>query len=231
MPNFIVAEENGGRIDRTQPAELQGLMESEDWIDFCKKYDSAIDAGDDYTRFLKRQRCLIRSLGFLFFCAGVVFDVDSDGIGGHSAVWVGLIVMFFSCRWSACTNAEFIGILLRNNLLEELCRNTSQKHQGLLFHFKNPVSHLNGSSEERNSLERYYIEVSIIAETVLKSSNMVPSAPPCHDLELGCPQAAVIGVEAPLPSNAQRLLELNSIKELLTEIEYNKKREEILSSF
>jgi len=113
--------------------------------------------------------------------------------------------------------------------LETICEDTSKQHRTLSFHVRFESYLLERRSySSRNVATSNYIEVNFTDDLVDEGNVVIATAPP-SELETtdNIPFAVASAV---VRSPAERLAELDTLRDMLTDAEYDEKKKEILDS-
>eukprot|EP00978_Attheya_sp_CCMP212_P046078 scaffold373054_cov59-Attheya_sp.AAC.1 len=215
------------------PVILTGHINELDWENFCDKLDEALTPMKKVKKI--NYYVLIGSIAvfvffFLIMMVGM-FNFDSDsGIGDW---WAFLVVavsvlMLGTLGTALYTQSE---TMKARTALTHVCDEASKGHPGLSFHVKFQM-HMwfsgGGGSTNVHTMLYNYIEVQVAHQGPDITVGMVP-------VFVDEPQARVAAVPVPRPSAAtggrspaQRLTDLELIKEHLSDEEYKKKRTDII---
>ena len=225
-------------IDRTMPAIMSPYMNDYQWNEFCDKIDGAL-------RPIKRlAKLTMMGFGASFLISIAVFfafffsvhksfsdsPFDEDNTGPPKIALL-FILPVLSIILSACS-MFYVSAKAQQVLrdIEQICEATSAAQPQLSFHVRYERSLYRTGHDDYNSRTTQYIEVSILQSTVVVPMGSNPIA---------------VGVATPVttatntyggnnnPSSntvAERLAELDKVKNILSQQEYDSKRAEILAS-
>jgi len=221
-------------IDRSMPGILHQHMGQSQWINFCDRVDSTlIELGP----VRKKVRNALRISGIIslvlfgtiagVFASGVVFRAGSYYVFPILGVLFAIVPTFIYCRMIAPVMTK-----VRKTLsdLEIICNEESSKYSNLSFHLRDERFY----TGRRSSVVINYIEVSIgSVSSAAGGSNPIgdPSANSSSSgaFSLFSQMATGAGVSTAGRNVAERLKDLEGIRSLITEEEYNQKKKEILS--
>lgn len=228
------------RLSRTQPAALSQQMSTTAWNSFCDQIDAALEPLDK-VKHIARVGTFVFFAGFLCFMVlpFVSFATSDPWSGGSSSsptfllFLVGPLILMVGLMGTQCWAASRGRAAMRE--VEAVCEDISKQYSALSFHVRfqyivygryggstyyagnnhNHHHHRGTSTHTTN-----YIEVNI-ADVESRGDMGIASAPPLVTASL------VGGTEK---SAAERLSELDNIRGMLSEEEYERKRKEILDS-
>ena len=239
---------DGRPIDRTMPAILHGHLSAKDWTDFCNQHDEAAIPSIG-SRSLKSFPALPFVLVFIAAVVTVILSGRREATRdpwSDSSFPVGIPIGMFLLMGTLISSCICFGIVASREsekfiaALKRLCEETSTKQSSLTFHFKSESFITPSVSDRREirTVDKYYIEV-CIAETTVDASPIAAyydaeiaiASAPVHmsATEYYAPALAMSSSEAS-HSAAERLQELEKIKNLLTEKEYEQKRDDIIAA-
>lgn len=196
-------------IDRTKPAVLKPYLNDIEWMQFCNKVNGAI------APIHNSRRCALTLFGLTFvsFFVVIVAGFFADNSPGP-------ILFAIPAGMMAVTLLTFLfaaakGKTVQSNI-QRVCDEISDKKTDLNFHVRYEGHYRHGDIRSRGT---QYIEVSTGGATTTDTS----------------PAGMLAQLEALTKTNnpasaADRLAELDKMKDMLTEEEYNKKRTDILSA-
>ena len=238
---------DGRPIDRTMPVILRGHMSAEDWTDFCNQHDEVA-----IPSVSSRSLSSFPAFPFvMIFIVAIVTLVISFRREATRDLWntsfsVGIpIGMFLLMGTLISSSICFMIVTSRESekfiaALKRFCEETSNKQSSLTFHFKSE-SFITPSGSDRHKIrtaDKYYIEV-CIAETTVDASPIasyydpeiaIASAPLHISATKYYEPALAMSSSEASHSAAERLQELEKIKSLLTEKEYEQKRDDIIAA-
>lgn len=143
-----------------------------------------------------------------------------------SSLFISFFVAFAVIIVGSCVTRSYT-ISRREETIAEMnrvCEDTSRLHPGLSFHSRKDTQ-LYGSGRRLRARMYYYLEVSVATST----SNG-PSAP----ISLAyTPETLAVGLAVPGSQNktpAQRMEELDTMRQFLSQEEYDRKKAEIVAS-
>ena len=226
----------GSGIDRTKPAALQSYMDDKDWKEFCKKVDVALEPTNLATRISKGT---IGATFLIFLIIIVIFVVGTTTcFGNHSgynnggpidcgpnpALFFVPVVMIFVSAATFCYAAIVAAGVQRE--IQRICEETSSRQPQLSFHVRYERHYYRSRGEHRSSTTQY-IEVSINRNnnSPPDTATLIQPAVPMGD-DIPIANAVALSVGSP----AERLAELEKMKQLITGTEFEAKRAEILAS-
>jgi hypothetical protein len=236
-------------IDRSMPAMLSDRMSNHEWTAFCDRVDQALEP----TQNIKRQLAcytglsVAASIGIFIAIAvmGATGRIFSLYGGGFNPLYILLFVSFIvvpltiPCHTIRATSQKISKVYddLRNVVNEE-----SSKRSDISFHLKEEIMHMgySSSSNRVNTRTMNYIECCISSSSSgghrmngEGDGNYFPVSatvmPSMLDTMSGGGSGGAGRMSAG-KSTLARLQELEGIKALLTEEEYNQKKNAILAS-
>jgi hypothetical protein len=227
-----VCDRGGVCVSRSMPVILTGHINELDWEDFCDKLDEALVPMKKVKQF--NFYVLIGSIVIyvFFFLIMIVATFNFDSIENFGAWWAFLaislaVLMLGTLGTILYTKSE---TTKARTALRHVCDEESKLHPGLSFHVKFQVYMWfsgGGGSKNVNSKLYNYIEVQVAHQGPDITVGMAP-------VFVDEPQARVTAAPVPTPaaatggrSPAQRLADLELIKEHLSDEEYKKKRTDI----
>jgi hypothetical protein len=244
----VTIQVDGRPIDRTMPATLRGHLSAKDWTDFCNQHDE-VAIPSISSRSLKSFPALPFLLVFIAAIVTLVLSIrrefTRDPFDG-SSFSVGIPIGICLLMGTLISSTVCFGIVASREsekfiaALKRLCEETSTKQSSLTFHFKSETFITPSASDRREirTVDKYYIEV-CIAETTVDASPIASyydpeiaiASAPLHmsATEYYAPALAMSSSEAS-HSAAERLQELEKIKNLLSEKEYAQKRDDIIAA-
>jgi len=225
------------RLSRTQPAALSHQMSTTAWNSFCDQIDAALEPLDK-VKHIARVGTFVFFAGFLCFMVlpFVSFATTDPWSGGSSSptfllFLIGPLILMVGMMGTQCWAASRGRAAMRE--VETVCEDISKQYSALSFHirFEYIVYRRYGGYYAGNNYNHHhhrgtsthttnYIEVNI-ADVESRGDMGIASAPPLVTASL------VGGTEK---SAAERLSELDNIRGMLSEDEYERKRKEILDS-
>ena len=189
MSTALIPVEDGHLIDRSQPAILQGRMNSDDWNTFCDQYDVvAVPSSPRRPSRMSFLTTLMWSfvVDAIIIIVGVVryftgtADSDSKFHQGVPAILLGVawsivtsviitITFFFFC--------DSTPRKLYKSAMETFCKEASKNYPGFTFRFKKDNNSGSDSDSDSDSddgqptkVKQDYIEI-IIADTLLTATH------------------------------------------------------------
>mmetsp|Transcript_43919 Transcript_43919/g.92426 ORF Transcript_43919/g.92426 Transcript_43919/m.92426 type:complete len:255 (+) Transcript_43919:190-954(+) len=230
-------------VSRSMPAVLSGRMLDSEWKSFCDKMDEALEPASKGKRTMTIGLRSTGAIGILlilsgFITFGMLATRSVNSFGESTSPFFGSIIFVSGMAVLSLGSMSFIcyGRSEANkakNGIRRVCEETSARHRGISFHVRDDVQFLgysrNGHANVRNT---NYVEVSVSNNanitTPLAQGYASPSAP-LYPMDMD-PEVAVVAASAVAQkSPAERLKELDQMKHLLTNYEYEQKRAEILS--
>jgi hypothetical protein len=221
----------GRGIDRSKPSILNPYMQDREWEAFCDDIDTAIES------VAKAMKCAMIFFGIAFASIALVILVSFVvGFSSSTAIFVvpaSMVIAVCSVINAAAKSSKALGDMNR------ICKEASDRHPSLTFRFKFEEYHYGPSAiySFRSSGRRrprtqtdHYIEVSLDEETVVPTA--VPTAVPTVEaIVLPSEPISASASEGGTAQTAQdRMNALESVKHLLSEEEYERKRAEIIAS-
>eukprot|EP00563_Minutocellus_polymorphus_P018020 CAMPEP_0197718488 /NCGR_PEP_ID=MMETSP1434-20131217/2627_1 /TAXON_ID=265543 /ORGANISM="Minutocellus polymorphus, Strain CCMP3303" /LENGTH=250 /DNA_ID=CAMNT_0043303151 /DNA_START=27 /DNA_END=779 /DNA_ORIENTATION=+ len=227
------------RLSRTQPAALSSHMSTTAWNSFCDQIDAALQSLDK-VKHIARVGTFVFFAGFLCFMVlpFVSMAASDPWSGGGSSgptfliFLLGPLILMVGMMGTQCWAASRGRAAMRE--VEAVCEDISKQYSALSFHVRfeyivygryggsnyyagnnHNYHHRGGSTHTTN-----YIEVNI-ADVESRGDMGIASAPPLVTASV------VRGTEK---SAAERLGDLDNIRGMLSEEEYERKRKEILDS-
>jgi len=224
------------RLSRTQPAALSPHMSGTAWTSFCDQIDIALEPLDK-VKHIARVGTFAFLAGFLcFMIIPFVGLATSDPWSGGSTsptfliFLLGPLILMIGMMGTQCWAASRGRAAMRE--VEAVCEDISKQYSALSFHVRfeyivygryGGYNHYSNSHNYRSTNTHTrttnYIEVNV-ADVESRGDMGIASAPPLVT-------ASVLGTEK---SAAERLVELDNIRGMLSDEEYDRKRKEILDS-
>ena len=232
------------KMDRTVPAPLQSIIPASEWMKFCDSVDAVVEP------YVANARC-ITVMPFLAFLFGGValmvgfirkgnqdmnsfncsYDYECNGnTGGTPAgLILGPMLIVGSIIFSlACIPGVERGFMSKIN---KICEETSKKfhNPSTTFHFKKHTSTYRDHDGDRHYNSNYFFEILTTAGT----AGFVPpvveamAVPYDNNERVQIPKGSDENEES---SPARRLAKLETLKGMITQAEFEKKRKEILDS-
>mmetsp|Transcript_34717 Transcript_34717/g.75984 ORF Transcript_34717/g.75984 Transcript_34717/m.75984 type:complete len:250 (+) Transcript_34717:92-841(+) len=227
------------RISRVQPAAMANYMSSAAWTSFCDKVDDALKPLDQVRRISRLTFVAFFAL-FLVFMILPILTISSDPSSGMNFPFIGFIIgpllLMAGMIGMQCYAKQKSTNALKG--LEAVCEDISKQYSQLSFHVRFDYilygrygGGYHGNQYHRNNgphtMTTNYIEVSVAD---VEAASAVPTY---GDGGLGAPSAPPL-VTASLAgeekSAAERLRDLDEIRGMLSQEEYDRKRKEILDS-
>ena len=230
------------RVSRVEPAALSQHMSSTAWNSFADQIDAALEPLDKI-KHIARVATFVFIAGFLcFMILPFVSFATSDPWSGSSTgptfllFLIGPLILMGGMVATQCFAASRGRAAMRE--VEAVCEDISKQYSALSFHVRfeyfvyrryggynsygnNHTTYHHGGT---SSYTTNYIEVNIAdveARGVTRGDMGIASAPPLIT-------ASVVGGAE--RSAAERLAELDNIRGMLSDEEYDRKRKEILDS-
>ena len=225
------------RVSRVQPAPLSQHMSSTAWNSFCDQIDKALEPLDKI-KHIARIATFVFIAGFLcFMIIPFVSFATSDPWSGSSTgptfllFLIGPLILMGGMVATQCFAASRGRAAMRE--VEAVCEDISKQYSALSFHVRfeyfvyrryggynsygnnHTTYHHGGTSTHTTN----FIEVNI-ADVEARGDMGIASAPPLVT-------ASVVGGAE---RTAERLAELDNIRGMLSDEEYDRKRKEILDS-
>ena len=216
-------------LQRSMPAVMDGHFTSHQWTTFCEEIDEALTPVNKAARCLRIFN-LIALAAFLgcflsVFAAigGVMTGGASSNTGFPNAVFAAFIAAFSINLVGSCVTISYSNSRRQEAIAEmnRVCEETSRLHPGLSFHSRKDTQ-LHGSGRRLRARMYYYIEVSVATST--NNSSSVPVALATYTPET----FAIAGSQTKTP--AQRMEELETMRQFLSQEEYDRKKAEIVAS-
>lgn len=220
--DFKSGEGDDGRvlamvIDRTFPAGLNGLMSTNTWNNFCDQVDTANEPLNKAFKMTMKRPLLFFGVPIVAFAIMLVLAIFVNPLlavglfGGLFVLLAGVAFFTFSSKFKVVLEAR--------KELESVCENTSKQYSDISFHVRNERT---WNGHNRRSTLITYIEV-------ITSNNTGPSDQAFDSTYSAFP----IGVGAASAANgksaAERLTELETVKDIISTEEYERKKQAILS--
>eukprot|EP00562_Extubocellulus_spinifer_P010824 CAMPEP_0178497212 /NCGR_PEP_ID=MMETSP0696-20121128/14559_1 /TAXON_ID=265572 /ORGANISM="Extubocellulus spinifer, Strain CCMP396" /LENGTH=249 /DNA_ID=CAMNT_0020125605 /DNA_START=14 /DNA_END=763 /DNA_ORIENTATION=+ len=227
------------RISRVQPAAMANYMSSAAWTSFCDKVDDALKPLDQVRRISRLTFVAFFAL-FLVFMILPILTISSDPSSGMNFPFIGFIIgpllLMAGMIGMQCYAKQKSTNALKG--LEAVCEDISKQYSQLSFHVRfdyilyvvkaadiTAISTIVNNGP--HTMTTNYIEVSVAD---VEAASAVPTY---GDGGLGAPSAPPL-VTASLAgeekSAAERLRDLDEIRGMLSQEEYDRKRKEILDS-
>jgi hypothetical protein len=228
-----VCDRGGVCVSRSMPVILTGHINELDWEDFCDKLDEALVPMEKVKQINFYVLIGTIAIFVFFFIIMIVALFDFDSSKNYDGWWVFMVVavavlMFGTLGSALYTKSE---TMKARTALRRVCDEGSKSHPGLSFHVKFQVFMWfsgGGKSTNVNSKMYNYIEVQVARQGPDITVGMAPvfvDEPQAQLAAATVPRAtAATGGRSP----AQRLADLELIKEHLSEEEYKKKRTDII---
>jgi len=214
----------GRGIDRAKPSILNPYMQDHEWEAFCDDIDAAMES------VAKAMKCAMIFFGMTFATFCLVFLITfvvgfllRSFITGAFFVLpvVSMFLAIGSILNAAAKSSKALGDMNR------ICKEASDRHPSLTFRVRYERYHYgysfrtSGRRHPRTQTD-HYIEVSVAEEAVVPTVQAVvlPTEPiSASAVEEGTAQTA-----------QERMNDLESVKHLLSDEEYERKRAEIIAS-
>ena len=223
------------------PAVLDGRMTSHQWKTFCDDIDVSLEPVN------KAARCT-RIFSFItleaFLCAFLFMFATIGGVmtGGApsnnmSSLFITFIAAFAIIIVGSCVTRSYTTSRREEAIAEmnRVCEDTSRLHPGLSFHSRKDTQ-LYGNGRRLRARIYYYLEVSVATSTGVSPSAIALAYTPETSVSPSAPIAlaytpeslAVTGSQDKTP--AQRMEELETLRQFLSQEEYDRKKAEIMAS-
>ena len=203
-------------LQRSMPAVMDGHFTSHQWTTFCEEIDEAL------TPVNKAARCsrIFNWIAIAAFlgCFLSTFAVIGGVMTGAAFIAAFAINIVGSLTTKSYTNSRRQEAIAEMN---RVCEDTSRLHPGLSFHPRKDTQ-LHGSGRRLRARMYYYIEVSVATSTSNSSS------PPVALATYTPETFAIAGSQTKTP--AQRMEELETMRQFLSQEEYDRKKAEIVAS-
>mmetsp|Transcript_35203 Transcript_35203/g.84089 ORF Transcript_35203/g.84089 Transcript_35203/m.84089 type:complete len:251 (+) Transcript_35203:290-1042(+) len=216
-------------LQRSMPAVMDGHMTSHQWTTFCDEIDESlkpVNKAARCTRVFSFVTLAAFGCVFLFMFASIGRAMTGGVTSNMSSLFISFFVAFAVIIVGSCVTRSYT-ISRREETIAEMnrvCEDTSRLHPGLSFHSRKDTQ-LYGSGRRLRARMYYYLEVSVATST----SNG-PSAP----ISLAyTPETLAVGLAVPGSQNktpAQRMEELDTMRQFLSQEEYDRKKAEIVAS-
>ena len=215
-------------IDRTMPAVMSPYMSNYQWVGFCDKIDEAMAPINKLGKltmigFAVTFAVFALVMIITFTSVSTGFDDDDNfGSGGPN------VFVFFALPAAAIVLTGglscYTGYKAQQVLLEieDICKETSAAHPRLSFHVRYDYHYRrNHNNHHSSSTSTQYIEVSICQDTTAMSTAVA-----AEPVVAGVPLVESTTTNL---SPAERLAELEKVRHILSQEEYDNKRAEILA--
>lgn len=240
-------------VDRSLPSPLAQIYSSSEWATFCDKINKALEPFEALKKKVLRMTMLSMGFGFgMFAIAAATIGISfGTGRGGFNIfplfIVLGLLMVFVPAA-VGCYTAKMA--MEQSNIikadLQRVVNEESERRYEVSFHLREEVYttfEYHSGTEHRSGGYRpvqrslYYIECVInntvsaatvpLGAEVVETSYATPVAPSAFDT-----LAAETGASAGYgqKSAVERLQELEAVKGMLSENEYNQKRSAILAT-
>lgn len=238
-------------VDRSLPSPLAQIYSSSEWATFCDKINKALEPFEALKKKVRRMTML--SIGFsigMFAIAAATIGI-SFGTGGFKIfplfIVLGLLMVFVPAAvgcYTAKMATEQSNIIKAD--LQRVVNEESERRYEVSFHLREEVYttfEYHSGTEHRSGGYRpvqhslYYIECVInstvsaatvpLGAEVVETTFAAPVAPSAFDT-LAAETGASTGYGK--KSAVERLQELEAVKGMLSENEYNQKRSAILAT-
>jgi hypothetical protein len=248
---------NAPIIDRAFPGILSNKMSEGEWISFCNEVDKTLaPVGPIKGQIMGRMKMLACGM---FASFAVIAGISISGVLTNSVGFYIYPVMFFSLPLGlfCFSNRAFSSVAVELNKcmkdLEEACERESARRHDVSFHVRGQT--IGGGRNTRSVRQINYIECSVggagagagavgnnnMTFSAMEAGQATPVAFPVGGPDINAPPAASsifnnlawggsAQPTAPTISTATRLQELEGIKALISEEEYNTKKQDILNS-
>jgi len=218
-------------IDRTFPGILSGKLSNLEWNAFCKQIDKAFEPT---CAIMKYSRCILAGFvvfGMMLIVLFPLIVVEYLSISGPVYGICFMIILGMLLAERMRIEREVVSILMAE----------SNKRAEVSFHLRKEYIST-GSRKNGTTMVQQYIECSVSTGTggdaSMLEQGLVPTATAVVASEVVAPPTTSIfsnlaGSSAGAgsgPSTAQRLQDLEGIKALMCEEEYNGKKKDILDS-
>lgn len=250
---------NAPIIDRAFPGILSNKMSEGEWTSFCNEVDKTLaPVGPIKGQIMGKMKMLACGM-FVSFAvvAGIsISGVLQNSVG----FFIYPIMFFSLPLGLFCfSKRAFSSVAVELNKcmkdLEEACERESARRHDVSFHVRGQTFG-GGGSNNRGGRQINYIECSVggagagasavgnnnMTLSAMEAGQATPVAFPVGDPDINAPPAATSSIfnnlawggsaqpTAPTISTATRLQELEGIKALISEEEYNTKKQDILNS-
>jgi len=216
-------------IAREMPQQLLSYMSSNEWNYFCDTIDAALEPAMDFKKNVMaglRNAVSIIMLGMLVLvgvAASGILTPSDPGFIGIFLCWPVLIFVVLSCFFKRFKAAE---LKIKQNVANA-CAGQNGKTQGVTFMPKERITVHHNTRGRRGRTAVTYIECTVPSASIAMGN--APAATSIFDS-----MASGFGATAPASSGggrsaAERLQELEGIKALISEEEYNNKKNAILA--
>jgi len=245
---------NAPVIDRSFPGILSGKMSESEWTSFCNDVDKTLEpVGPIKGQIMAKMKMLACGM---FASFAVIAGITATGALTNSVGFYIYPVLFFSFPLGifCVSKRAFASVAgeLRKVMtdLEEVCERESARRHDVSFHVR--AQTFGGGGNNNRGRQINYIECSVGnagsgagAVNAMEAGQAPPVAYPVGDPDINVSASAAPATTsifsslalggsaqptAPTISTATRLQELEGIKSLLTEEEYNTKKQDILNS-
>ena len=238
-------------VDRSLPSPLAQIYSSSEWTTFCDKINKALEPFEALKKKVLRMTMLSIGFGFGMFAIAAATASISFGRGSFNMfplfIVLGLLMVFVPAAvgcYTAKMATEQSNIIKAD--LQRVVNEESERRYEVSFHLREEVYttfEYHSGTEHRSGGYRpvqhslYYIECVInstvsaatvpLGAEVVETSYATPVAPSAFDT-----LAAETGASAGYgqKSAVERLQELEAVKGMLSENEYNQKRSAILAT-
>jgi energy-coupling factor transporter transmembrane protein EcfT len=230
MSNVIRVDIIQGKLDRTLPVSLQFYMNQNEWDTLAHEVDKAMAPVLCIQTFIPIAMVLWFLTSAAIFAASFASSSLDSGlpIGPFVIVPVLFVLLVISIVIVQYGTSDRV-----QKKMNAICQRFTQQHAGTLsFHLKQETymvyPYYYNSHGWSRSAARYYLEI-LIATTTTTTTTAVASVVEATPwpTERALPSAPI---EAKHLSAAERLAELDEIKHLLSNQEYQDKRRSILDS-
>lgn len=246
-------------VARAMPAILEGRLSSSQWNKFCDDLDTALKPAAKMRKIMLGGMIVLPILFIVFGAASfITFVIQSQNsfddfpnnggspnvLGSFIFLIIGAVVMFAGFGILMC-----VAVKSRNSIsagMRKVCDETSARHPGVSFHVRYESRLWSsggygyyddgyGHHHHHNNVHvstTEYIEVYVAdaatnnnLQVPLVTATVAPSVPPKTYYD---PEAA-LGSGEQKKTPAERMRELEQMKGLLSDEEYQRKRAEIMS--